>query len=221
MNIRVLLFVLLAALSAKHLVAQSALSELKKPVLPRAPALASWTISYKYAGENAKPAPASGLAGSPRTNLVTKTNKIYWEQVTLVSGEKYEKWILDGTQLKTLPSSSTILLVPPPSVDATVRDYSDYQKFDFAELSWVSQHNYKGLGSYAGISGYRFEENGKTAILSAETQLPLYFSDGEAERFYTYNPPPGSPLVVPRKFLDVIQTQKRGVESLKYHPIPM
>lgn len=58
----------------------------------------------------------------------------------------------------------------------------------------------------------------KVAILSAETQLPLYSRDGVVERTYAYNQPPASPLVPPESFLKVFQ--KLETEAKELHRSP-
>lgn len=216
-----LILFLFLTYSATALAQNSSLTP-QRPILPRAPALASWTIAYKYKSESSKSPTPPALPGNLiRTRTVTKSNKIYFEQIVLVFGEKYEKWVVDDAQLKTMPNSPSIILVPPPTVDPSEKDYSDYQHSDFPDLSWVSLKNYTGVATYSGKPQFHFEAEGKVGFLSVDTQLPVYSGDDKVECTYVFNPPPAAPLAVPTRFLEVLKTHKRAMEALKYHPIPM
>lgn len=152
---------------------------------------------------------------------VTKTDKTYWEKITLASGTIYEKWTFNGVQLMSIPNTPAIAPIEPPAPDNPSPDYSDYGKSDFPGLEWVSMENFKDLTTdQQKVQAFRFEQQGKTAFLSAETQLPLNFSDSELIRTYTFNSPPSSPLVPPERFQKVLETHKNGLESLKYRPSP-
>jgi hypothetical protein len=205
----------------------SAPSSPKEPLVHRAPTLASWTITFKYKDETPSAEgtpPPKYLPDLPRTFTVTKTNKTYWEQITLRSGKKYEKWVLDNVQLKSAVDGPSIIPIPPPSKESPEPDYSDYHKSDFEGLEWVSPGSYQGIKSYDGKPAYLFAttKSGQkvTAFLSVDTQLPLYLSDEDTTRTYVYNPAPSAPITPPANFLTVLETYKRGLEALKYHASP-
>ncbi|MFA7345906.1 MAG: hypothetical protein WC003_16525 [Terrimicrobiaceae bacterium] len=226
MNLLHFTVVLPVALGLANAVAQTSDQRPPKaPVLRRAPAFASWTITFKYRDEEAR---QSAAVSSPvpqpdrvRSITVTKTDKTYQEQTTLTSGKKYEKWLLGDTQLQTAIDSASIFPVLPPSEGAPSPDYSDYRQSDFPELSWVSLENYRGVQNHDGKKAYLFESDPgarQTALLAPETQLPLASTNAEATCAYVFNPPPLAPLTPPEKFLAVLRAYKRGVEGLKYHP---
>jgi len=192
----------------------------KTPILHRAPAFATWTITFKYKDE-ASPQANGKLPQRIKSVTITKTNKTYWEQISLSDGRSYEKWIFDGFELRTTPNGSSIIIIPPPSVDSNDSEYSDYQHSDFEAAQWVSLANYKGTISSDGTLAYQFQAADKTALLSAETQLPLSVTSGEVTRIYSMDPPPASSLKPPPKFLDAIRTHLKAVEALKYRPAPM
>ncbi len=58
----------------------------------------------------------------------------------------------------------------------------------------------------------------KIAILSAETQLPLYSYDGVVERSYSYNKPPDTPLVPPENFMTVFRQLEMELKALHRGP---
>ncbi len=58
----------------------------------------------------------------------------------------------------------------------------------------------------------------KIAILSAETQLPLYSCDGVVERTYSYDKSPDTPLAPPENFMKVFQQLE--TESRERHRGP-
>ncbi len=196
----------------------------KVPVLHRVPAMASWTIQFKNkTADRAAPKQSQPISPNQIQCLtVTKTNSTYREQTVLASGQKDEKWILDGSQLKTVNNGKVIILIAPPTATDPSPEYSDYSKSDFEGLGWVSLNTYKGVGARDGQPVYLFEgkESGEklTAILAVDTQLPLYSSAGDVSCTYTFNSPPAAPLVPPKRFLDILETHKRGLEAMKYHP---
>lgn len=186
----------------------------KNPMVHRAPAFASWTITFTYNGE--KPA---GSANLIQSMTVTKTNKTYWEQTTWSAGNREEKWISDGNQLETAGNGKVIIIIRPPSAAEPSPDYSDYNRSDFPGLEWVSSGNYKGIETHQETPFFHFETaDKKEALLSIETQLPLFSTDSSVSSTYTYNPPPTAPLIVPKRFLDVLDIHKTGLERYKYHP---
>ncbi len=220
-----LMTVLWTALGLASAIAQtSVVPPPKVPVLHRVPAMASWTIQFKYKTDETasakKPQPSS--PNQIQIITVTKTDRTLWIQTTLASRQKEEKWIFDGTQFKTMNNGSVIILITPPTALDPSPEYSDYSKCDFEGLEWLSLNTYKGVGTYQGEPVYLFEGNelGEklTALLAVSTQLPLYSSASDVSCTYTYNPPPTAPLALPKRFSDVLVTHKRGLEALKYHP---
>jgi len=196
----------------------------KNPVLHRAPDMASWTVQFKYKADEAPAAsakPQSTNANQIQSLAVTKTHKTFWVQTVLASGKKDEKWVFDGHQLETVNNGKAIVIIAPPTALEPSPEYSDYSHTDFAGLDWVSLDAYKGLGSLDGKRVYQFESqkdgNKVIAMLSVDTQLPLYSSDGGTTCVYTYNQAPTVPLVPPEKFLAVLATYKKGLEAFKYH----
>lgn len=193
-----------------------------EPVLHRPPHFASWTIVYKYKGEEKETA---NQVDRVQSVTITKTNKTYREIAIFSSGKKREKWIFNGTQLMTVPDSGAIVAIPAPAGEDFISpEYSDYSKSDFEGLGWVSLETYKGVRNYEGKPAFLFEatKSGSilTAILSAETQLPLYFSDGNESRSYVYNSPPSVLLNPPERFSSVLQKHRKGLELLKRNPSP-
>ncbi len=192
----------------------------EKPVLRRAAAFASWTVTFKYKNEDATQPPLALPAGVGRVRAitVTKTDKTYLEQVTLTSGTTYEKWIFDNVQLRTVPGSPSIIPIDPPADQVPDSDYSDHRRSDFPNLEWVSIDNYRSVEKDQGKPAFRFESEGKTALLSVETQMPLSYANGETVCSYVFNPPPSAPLTPPEKFRIALETHKKGLEGLKYRP---
>jgi hypothetical protein len=214
------LFMLYMAFAVLPLLGQS-----PQPPLPRrAPALASWTIQYKYPDQARKvnpgePAPYFG--DRIQTVIVTKTNGVYREQITLTSGKQYEKWIFGGSEIRTVPDSASILMISPPTAADPSPDYSDYGQSDFDGLKWLSPDKCKGTESYEGKQAFRFETVGKNAYLTTDTLLPLFVSDEQSSRTFTFNSPPTAALEPPKAFRDIIEKYKRGVENMRYHPVKM
>lgn len=199
----------------------------KAPALRRAPALASWTVTFRYKDEDSKaqaPAGKPALNDRVRTITVTKSGKTYWEQGVMISGKKYEKWVLDGAQLKTMPGGNEMAMIPKPDEEHPQPDYSDYSRCDFPELDWVSLENYREATTYEDKPAYFFEagESGDRGgrVLLSEAQLPFSFSNRESVRTYVFNPAPAAPLVLPEKIAKILQTHKRGLEALQMRASP-
>jgi len=201
----------------------------KNPVLHNAPAFASWTIEFKYKTEDKKPGtptPSFNVVSDPvQTITVTKTNKIFREQLVLKSGRTQEKWIYNGIEVMKMPGTGVIVPVADSTPEHPNPDFADYSKSDFKRLEWVSLGCYKGVKSYQDKPAYWFESDGSDgkqfiAYLTVDTQLPLLCSDYGQTRFYTYNPSPTAQLVPPPDFLTVIDAQKKGLEALKFHASP-
>ncbi len=198
----------------------------KNPLLHRAPVFASWTVQFSYKPDEKQTSPAKPLPPTTTDQVqsltVTKTNQTYWEQTVFKSGKKEEKWILDGVQLLMLPGSNVIVPVSASNPDSRDPNYSDYSKSDFDGFSWVSLDTYKGIRTYEGKPAYLFElprpQGNLTALLSVETQMPLYFSDAQTTRAYVYNPAPSAPLTPPANFLSVLGTYNKGIGSLTRRP---
>lgn len=198
----------------------------KPPALHRAPAMASWTVTYTYAEE--KPpdgkAPPAYVTNLVRTFAVTKTGKTYHEETTLLSGKKQDKWVLDGLQLESIIDSPSIIPIPPPTPDDPQPDYSDYARTDFKGLEWVTMKNYTGRQSSEGKTVFAFASTRSgqkvTAQLDVASQLPISATEGGMTCTYVFNAPPTAPLQLPPDFQKVLDAYKRGVEALKYHPSP-
>ena len=190
----------------------------KDPIVQRAPAFASWTITFASAPKppSAQPTQASKLIiDRPASIAVTKTNRTYREVITFKSGHKTERWISNGIELITLPGSDQVCYVRHGEM--IVADAFDYSKSDFQSLEWLSLENYLGIKKYEGKSVFAFgptpvqagdnkPRKDKSALLSVEGQLPLSTADEfGVTRTYTYNSPPTSPLIPPEKFLKVFK----------------
>ncbi len=200
--------------------------EPRQPLLPRAPANASWSIAFKYSGEE-KPSetntPPRPLGEVPRNVVITKVNTVYREQIELATGKKVERWDFSGT-LFSSNSEGTVFLNVAPTEDTPSPDYYDRRSSDFPELSWISKATYRGVGNFQGKQAFHFEteRDGRklSAYLSLDSQMPLWFSDGIATRTYTFNPPPTGPLVPPPAFVKAYNRHKQAMEALNYRPSP-
>jgi hypothetical protein len=200
--------------------------EPRQPLLPRAPARASWSVAFKYAGEEKPADPAiqpRPLGEVPRSIVITKVNDVYREQIDLATGKKMERWDFDGT-LFTSNTAGTVFLIIPPTEDTPSPDYYDRRRSDFPELNWISKATYRGIGSFQGKQAFHFEteKDGTTlsAYLSLDSQMPLWFSDGTTTRTYTFNPPPAGPLEPPPAFSIARNRHKQAMDALKYRPSP-
>jgi len=198
--------------------------EPRAPLLPRMPALASWNVTFQYAGEEkpARPdAPRRYLGSVPRSMVVTKTKDVCREQIQLATGKQVERWDFAGTQFHS-DEEGTVFLIVPPSEESPDPEYYDRRKSDFPELSWINKDNYLGVEDFQGTPAFHFEmeRDGRTfsAFLSVENQRPLSFSDGSATRLYHFNPPPSGQLVPPPAFLSAYTRHKQAMEALKYRP---
>ena len=180
------------------------------PLVPRAPAFSSWTITFareKPALTPGKPVPQL-IVDREQSVTVVKTNRTYWEVTTLTSGKKTERWICNGIELIKPQGSDQICQVEREEGFSHSFNFSNS---DFEGLEWVSLDNYLGIKQYEGKSTFAFGSkpakqedksgNNRSAILSVDTQLPLFSSDHNGSRTYTYNVPPTSPLVPPGNFL--------------------
>lgn len=193
---------------------------LRHPIVARAPAFAMWTVQYQYE------APKAGATNAPTedrivTVVVTKTGNTYWEQAALSSGKKYDKWIIEGLQLKSVPRTEAIVPLAAPSATEPSPDYSDYSKSDFPELSWITAGVFKGPVKYQGRDALYFETSGKSAYLAADTQLPIFSKDAELSRTYTFGRAPTTALVPPPRFQEVIKSYKNAVQGLKFRTVPL
>jgi hypothetical protein len=156
---------------------------------------------------------------------VTKTNDTYREILVFKSGATQEKWIYEGMELMKASGTNVVVPIPPPTTETPNPDWADYSHSDFKRVEWVSPDYYKGAKNFEGKPAYSFEKGGSgekklIAYLSADTQLPLFCSDWETTRIYTYNPAPSEPLVLPPDFLNTMQTFKKGIQSLTRHTNP-
>jgi hypothetical protein len=187
----------------------------KVPLLQRAPVLASWTLKFNSAHQqrSADPDPIQSIT-------VTKSGKTYREQIVHASGQTEEKWVLENVQLQTIKSGIT-LIIDAPLKGKTTLDCNNYGFGDFGGLEWVSPSHFRGSQLYQGKTAYLFEMpkgQGKvTAILSADTQLPLSYSDDQVVCTYSYNTPPQE-LTPPEKVLATLKSHRAGLERLKFHP---
>lgn len=138
----------------------------KEPILPRAPELSSWTISFrpdrekvweetfepkKQQGEKVAPKWARVL--QPIEVTVTKDGTTYREVITWSNGTKSEKWIVDGLQLREIPQTGAIMRVDTASYGPEV---SDYSTSDFEPVQWIGKDNYKGVKFAGGRPTYEF-----------------------------------------------------------------
>ncbi len=126
--------------------------EPRQPLLPRAPAQASWSVAFKYSGEE-KPSepttPPRPLGEVPRTIVITKVNTVYREQIELATGKKVERWDFGGTLFNS-NAAGTVFLNVAPTEDAPAPEYYDRRRSDFPELDWISKATYRGVGSFQG-----------------------------------------------------------------------
>lgn len=200
--------------------------EPRQPLLPRAPALASWTVAFKYSGEekpsesNTPPPPPGEV---PRNIVITKVNTVYREQIELATGAKVERWDFAGTQFSSNSEGSVFLNIAPTE-ESPESEYYDRRRSDFPELSWISKATYRGVENFKGKPTFHFEteKNGSklSAYLSLDSQMPLWFFDGMASRTYTFNPPPTGPLVPPPAFVRAYNRHKQAMETLNFRPSP-
>ena len=214
----------IVASGAPALAQTASLPPPKSPVLPRAPAFASWTITFSYKAID-KTSPQPIPDADPIQSLTVRKSLATYQEVTVYrSGKWEEKWIYDGIQLIKLPGSSVIVPISAPTELAPQSNYSDYSRTDFRGLEWVSRASYKGIEVYEGKPAYYFESTspaGKvSAFLSAEAQLPITSTGGDISCTYTFNPPHHTALIPPPDFLSVFEKRKRGLEALKYHQSP-
>ena len=118
----------------------------REPLLPRAPEMAAWTITYTY--KSAPPA-ATGSDKSAATPKYTpetlaslevvKTGTTYHLTSTFSTGRKNESWIVGEKEVTQLPEGPRFLCI-----SSGVR-YDDFSKSDFEELTWLSEKFYVGL----------------------------------------------------------------------------
>lgn len=210
----------------------------KLPLLNRAPELASWTMNIKYKTEEPKKSVEAKQGEvqkselpfvSPneiRTVVITKTGTTYREEVILASGNKYEKWTVNGTQLRTKPNKASIYVIEEFLISDNEKvenpDYTSFSKSDFEELTWISMENFKGVDTYQEKPVFKFEsDDNKKALLSVETQLPVFYSDESRSINFVYNSAPSALLELPDNFRKILEKYKSAIESNKYHRIPM
>jgi len=178
---------------------------------------------------------------------VTKAGKVWREQSLWSSGNKTETWIFHDMRAGTSPGSHAIAAIAFSSDEPEALDYrrSDFEGLEWVAMEhYKGVKDYAGKPAYV----FQFDQENapasegfaasatpdqaikkanarigqlgmtKIAILSAETQLPLYSCDGVVERTYSYNQPPASPLVPPESFLKVFQ--KLETEAKELHRSP-
>ncbi len=210
------------ALAISTVAAQNApLPPIKTPTLQRAPELASWTISFKYSN--------AGTAQHRRTDpdpvqsiTVTKAGTTYREQIAHASGQTGEKWIFEDAQLQIV-KGGFVVIVETPSTGKSSPEFNDYNTCDFGGMEWVSPSHFRSAQPYQGRAAYLFEvpkgQGKATAVLSADTQWPLLYSDEEVTCTYTFNAPPQE-LTPPEKILTILKKHKAGLQKLKLHSSP-
>lgn len=197
----------------------------KSPVLSRAPERAAWTVTFKYPPRETPADPASAPIPEPerlQVLSVQKSQKTYCEKQKMTSGKVSEKWVFESRIQLMMPlgNTSIVALSPPNGEDYPSPDYSDYSVCDFPGLEWVAMENYRGVEAFQGAQVYKFEADGKTALLAVGSQLPVAASDKTVTRFYTFDPPPTADLRPSKRFQIALETHTRGLQLLGKNPSP-
>jgi hypothetical protein len=178
---------------------------------------------------------------------VTKAGKVWREQSLWSSGNKTETWIFHDMRAGTSPGSHAIAAIAFSSDEPEALDYrrSDFEGLEWVAMehykgvkdyagkpAYVFQFDQENAPAPAGFAASatpdptvknanaRIGKLGMTkiAILSTETQLPLYSYDGVVERTYSYDKSPDTPLVPPENFMKVFRQLEMELKELHRGP---
>ena len=122
-----------------------------EPILPRAPEMAAWTITYEYPDDNPtvnknltdKKHQAKKKSDASKNRVtsvdVVKTGDAYHKIVHWDTGAQNEEWNIKGHQVIKDENSQYI----PTTANGPSGD--DYSASDFEDLAWISMKYYAGL----------------------------------------------------------------------------
>lgn len=126
-----------------------------EPLLPRAPEMAAWTITYVYPTDKITPDKTRSHVKKPsvpkyRITSVKfeKTGDIYHKTTYWDTGKQTEAWSVKGREVVKDKDSSEYV---PTSVSGPLAD--DFTDSDFEDLNWVSMKHFKALeqGAHGGF----------------------------------------------------------------------
>ena len=195
----------------------------KEPLVGQMPAFAAWTILYNYPELKPKEGqPAAPTAYDVRVSTrVTKTRSIYWEETEWRSGQKSERWIINGLEFKSRPGSSDLV---PVTYGELGRGHFAYDDGDFDGLAWLSLEAFKGTTKFQRQDVYLFKEPAgertRKALLTVDGQRPLFVSDGREEQIYTYHKNPEVLLTPPAAVKQVARQWQAGQQAARQPPSP-
>ncbi len=140
----------------------------REPLLPRAPEMAAWTITYKVDNTKSASTESATPSGQPKyipetltLREVVKTGNTYHLTSTYSTGRKEESWIVGGKEVT--PQGAYFLCI-----SAGVR-YDDYSKSDFEELTWLSTKFYTGYKKRGKLPVFVFSaDNAKRSLTARE-----------------------------------------------------
>jgi len=146
----------------------------KTPLIPRAPQMAAWTITYTYkspppakaAAGATNPAPTPAYVPEHLISLqVVKTGTIYHLTSTYSTGRKNESWIIGGRELTQMPEGPLFLRL------SNGLRYDDFTRSDFPELSWLTEDTYTGLKKKGELTVFVFGSNNSKRPLTLQENI--------------------------------------------------
>ena len=143
-----------------------------QPLLPRAPDMAAWTVTYTY--KDAAPdktASSTTVKAAPyiperlTTLQVVKTGTTYHLTCTYSTGRKSESWIVAGREVQKMPEGPLYLHC------AGGYRYDDFTQSDFEELSWLTLQDYTGVKKLGTRSLFTFSADNMTRDLNRREKM--------------------------------------------------
>jgi hypothetical protein len=131
----------------------------KLPLIPRASALAEWTVRItenftdNWETSSAWEAPVEGQRVINSVQIAKdEARKTYRMRTHWNNGDKEDEWIVMGNHVAERPGGRGYYIVGAEASTA-----ADLSRSDFSELSWVGMSSYRGLKKFKGKVVFAFE----------------------------------------------------------------
>jgi hypothetical protein len=242
MKLTLLFAILFAAASLLSLNAQTAQPQATPLPLPhgalvkRADNISEWLVSITSGTDNPAKVPDANTQFASRT-LVCKSGSMRDEVSNDAQGHRSEKWCEGSVQALLLPGSQE----PQISTGGAgfSLGYTDYSKFDFPGVDFITRHNYIGTATVEGQLCYEFQDGipnttsslatpppanaapttlpnvGSTAFISVQTLWPVVVDiSGVVTLIQMETPSFGGIINIPKNVQDEMDAKATQVKQL-------